>query len=284
MPNAVNVRRMVAVAATPLLLAGLVACGPDANQASADRSATPSRCPSAPETSSITPLASTTDEPSAGAEIDPQDFLDRLLAGFGSSTTAQIAMVVDTTGLAMSAHGQVDYTGDTPAMALKMTAPAIGEGTIDLRLIHQVMYMSLPMLDPSGKFFRVDLSDPNNPLGDSLGDLSSFDPQSTIQTFSKCVKSVKVVGDETIDGDATTHYQVTASTQELAGNIGAATAGVDLPDVLTYDVWLDSQSRMRKFTADVGKQNSIQMMLTNWGEPVVISAPRADQVQDMPGS
>jgi hypothetical protein len=284
MRNPVNVRRIAMLAVAPLLLVGLVACGSGDDTSSADASSTPSESPSTSGTAASTPTESSSGDSTAGQEIDPQEFVDRISSTFSKATTAQISMNVTTTGLAMAATGQVDYTGDTPAMALKMTAPSLGEGTIDMRLIDRVMYMSMPMLDPSGKFFKIDLSDPKNPLGASVGDLGTFDPQSTLEMFSKGVKSVKLMGDETIDGDATTHYQVTTVTKYLASELGGATTGTDLPDEFTYDIWLDSNDRLRKMTADVGKQTSIEMEMTNWGEPVDIKVPPASQVQEMPGS
>ena len=149
----------------------------------------------------------------------------------------------------------------------------MGEGTIDLRLIDQVLYMSMPMIDPSGKFFKIDLNDPDNPMADSLGDLDTFDPKSTLETFGKGVNSVKVIGNETIDGDETTHYVVTSDSKYLTESLGGSKSGVDLPKEFTYDIWLDGDGRMRKLISDMGKQNSVEMQMTNWGESVDIDGP-----------
>ncbi len=150
-----------------------------------------------------------------------------------------------------------------------------------MRLIDQVMYMSMPMVDPSGKFFKIDLTDKNNPLGESLGDMSSFDPKSTIETFSKGVKSVKVVGTETLDGEDTTHYKVTTLTKDIGTELGGNKAG--LPKTFVYDVWLDGDDRMRKMVAKVDKKTSVEMTMTDFGAPVSIKAPPTSEIQVMPG-
>ena len=181
--------------------------------------------------------------------------------------------MVSSTGLAMSATGSVDYTGDTPAMALKMTAPELGEGTIDMRLVDQVLYMTMPMFDPSGKFFRIDLRDPDNPLADSLGELRSFDPKSTFAMFGKGAKSVTVVGAETIAGDETTHYRVTTDSCTWRRDSREPRPAPTCPNEFTYEIWLDGDNRMRRLTSDVGQQTSIEMEMTNWGEPVDIAVP-----------
>ncbi|MGD9961399.1 LppX_LprAFG lipoprotein [Nocardioides sp.] len=278
MRNPVTARRLAAAAAAPLLLVGLVACGGDEKTAANDLAAS-SASPS--ETASDTPTTEATESEAAGEEIDPQDFADRMASTFTNTTTAQLEMTVSSSGLDMSANGSVDYTGDTPAMALKMEAASLGAGTIDMRLIDQVMYMSMPMLDPSGKFFKIDLNDPDNPLGDSMGDLSSFDPQSTLDTFTKGIKSVKLVGEEELDGETTTHYQVTSLTKDLGSTLGGKTA--KLPKTFTYDIWLDGDDRMRKMVASVDKKTSMEMVMSNFGDPVDIKAPPASQVQVMPG-
>jgi len=277
MRHPVKVRQVAALAVTPLLMVGLVACGGDDKTSAKDT--TNAAASSSPES----PGASADEsEPAAGETIDPQDFADRISSSFDDSTTAKLAMKVSSSGLAMSATGEVDYTGKSPAMALKIMAPTLGEGTIDMRLVDQVMYMSMPMISSSGKFFKVDLNDPKNPLGDSLGDFTSFDPRSTMETFSKGVKSVRVVGTESLDGVDATHYQVTTSTKDLGKTLGGNTAG--LPKQLTYDIWLDGEDRLRKMTADLGKQASVEMEMTDFGADVKISAPPASQVTEMPSS
>jgi hypothetical protein len=270
-----TIRRGGVLTLTPLLLAGLVACGPDDNASSGD--ASPSST-----TSASTPADSDSGSADAGEEIDTADFTKLVSEAVDKSTTAHIAMRLESQGLSMTANGVADYTGDSPAMSLKMSAPAMGKGVIEIRMLDRVMYMAMPMVDASGKFLKIDLDDPNNPLADSVGDLTSFDPQSTLQMFSKGLKKVVRIGDETIGSDATTHYRVTSDTTALQQSLNGATPGTTLPDELTYDVWLDDQNRMRKMTTQIGDQATVEMEASDWGSPVTITAPPASQVEDMP--
>jgi len=268
-------RRGAVLALTPLLLAGLVACGPDDSASSDDPSST---------TSATTPASPDSAESQAadGEEIDAEEFTKLVSEAVDHSTTAHIAMRLESQGLTMTATGVADYTGDDPAMALKMRAPAMGAGVIEIRMVDRVMYMAMPMIDSSGKFLKIDLDDPNNPLADSVGDMTSFDPQSTLQMFSQGLQKVVKVGVEDIDGDTTTHYRVTTDTTAMQESLEGATPGATLPDVLTYDVWLDDQYRMRRMTTEIGDQASVVMEASDWGAPVTITAPPASQVEDMP--
>jgi hypothetical protein len=75
---------------------------------------------------------------------------------------------------------------------------------------------------------------------------------------------------------------VTSDSKYLTKSLGGSKSGVDLPKEFTYDIWLDGDGRMRKLISDMGKQNSVEMQLTNWGESVEIDVPPADQIQQMP--
>ncbi len=68
--------------------------------------------------------------------------------------------------------------------------------------------------------------------------------------------NVVEVGNETIDGVDTVHYEVTV---DLAAAIAASPqagsklgeAGVELPDTVTYDVWVTSDNQLRRASFDV---------------------------------
>jgi hypothetical protein len=271
MRNLVNARRIAAAAAAPILMFGLVACGGDEKSAAKD--------PAAASSDAAHTKPST--QGSAGSKIDPQDFIDRMSASLTNTTTAKLEMAVSSSGLDMTASGEVDYTGDSPAMALKMTAATLGEGEIDMRLLDNVMFIKMPMIDDSGKFYKIDLTDPKNGLG-SIGNFSSFDPKSTLDGFSKGVQAVRLVGQESLDGVETTHYRVSTLTKALSSTLGGQAA--DLPKKFSYEIWLDGEDRIRKMSAAVDKASTIEMTMSDFGDPVEIQAPPADHVQKMPGT
>ncbi len=64
------------------------------------------------------------------------------------------------------------------------------------------------------------------------------------------------VGNETIDGVDTVHYEVTvdvadaiAASPQAGSKLGEV--GVDLPDTVTYDVWVTSDNQLRRASFDV---------------------------------
>ena len=132
------------------------------------------------------------------------------------------------------------------------------------------------------KYLELDLSDPDNPLAKSLGDVSAMDPRGTIEAFTENVDSVSKIGSDDIDGTPTTHYVLVADTAALGDQLGKEAA--DLPDSLTFDMWLDEEGRPRRIQADLGETGSMQTDMTDYGSEVSIEAPPADRVQAMPGS
>jgi len=262
-------RPYAAAAATAVLLLSLAACGSDTDNASD----TPTPTTSASTTDGATP---------SGKEIDPTAFARRMTDAFSEMSTAHVSMQIDAQGAVISASGDVDYSGDAPEMALAMSSPSFGSGKVEMRLVDGAMYMSLPKGagDP-GMFYKIDLDDPDNPLGASLGDLSSFDPRKTFDMFSTGVQKVVELGDEDVEGDATTHYQVTTGTAEIKKSLSKELRQ-GFPATLTFDIWLAEGDKLRKMTADLPGTGAITLETTNWGEPVDIKAPPAKRVAVLP--
>jgi hypothetical protein len=267
-------RRYAAAAATAVLLLAAAGCGKDE----------PDNASGEPTPTVTTGASEPTETPEPGGEeIDATEFAQLITGAFDTLTTAHIAMEIDAQGSLISATGQVDYTGDSAEMALKMQSPSFGDGIVDMRLIGKVMYMSLPAGagDP-GKFYKIDLSDPDNPLGADLGDLTSFVPQGTLDMFTKGLQKVLKLGEEDIDGESATHYQLTTDTTQIKKSLPKSQVK-GFPDSLTYDLWLDSDNRLRQMVADMPGSGKITMKMSHWGEPVDIQAPPANKVSTLPG-
>jgi hypothetical protein len=189
-------------------------------------------------------------------------------------TTAHATMSGDM-GSQISGEGDVDYGGDTPSSAMTVSGMA-GSDDAEVRLVDGVMYMNLGELS-KGKFWKLDLSDPNSPFG-ALG--SQLDVKSSVALLEKGMTSVEYVGAE----DGLDHYTATVDTQVLLGAMGPeASAGTSgLPKSLDYDIWLDDDNRVNKLSFTMGKLGSMEMELSDFGKDVTIEAPPADQVTKMP--
>lgn len=275
MTHQLTLRRALAALATgAFALTALTACGDDAGDGSAHDTAAGSAALAGLHT---------------GDQVDPGDFVDTVAAGLEQSTTAHVTMKTSL-GQAgdLTGEGDLDYTADPPAMAMTMTLPPMmGESsTADVRFVDGVFYLSFGDLT-AGKFVKLDPSDPSGPFGGMGSMLEQMDPAAMLHTIEPAIDEVTYDGEEDVDGRSLGHYELTVDGAELGKAVDAPdSATAQLPDTLAYDIWLDDQNRLSKFTMDFpvqGTDASVEMSVTGWGEDVTIEAPPADQVTDMPG-
>ena len=271
MPRTLAVRRaLAAVAVAPLLLTGVAACGDSGGS-------------QAQESSQSAVLASL----QKGDTVDPSEFVDTVTHGLEKSTTAHMTMRAGAgaTG-SMTAEGDIDYTAKPPAMAMTMSVPMGGQtSSMEARLVDGVMYLSLGDLS-GGKFWKLDLSDKSGPLAGMGTMLDQMDPSQTLKKLEPAIDTVTYGGQEDVDGRTVGHYRLTVDPAKVGKAMGAPSgARAQLPDALTYDVWLDEQDRMAKVSMDIpvrGVDASFEMEMSDWGEKVDIQAPPADQVTQTP--
>src|SRR5262249_40446641 len=139
-----------------------------------------------------------------------------------------------------------DMTGDQPAMQITMDLTGMGTPT-DMRLVDGAMYVQDPT-SGGGKYLKMDLSDPNGPLGD-LGDaLDSYNPNAMVGKMSpQAFRSVTDLGSEKVGGRQLEHYRVVIDAGAASQAFTNLPKSASLPKTMTYDMWLDSQDRMAKF-------------------------------------
>jgi hypothetical protein len=158
------------------------------------------------------------------------------------------------------------------------------------------MYMKMPSLTsalPGGKpWVKFDLRAAAKSAGVDLGSLGAVDPKQGLQQLLAS-GDVKKIGTDTIGGVETTHYRAVIDMtraakvpapqrkqlrQLLKGMHGSA----------PVDVWIDADGRVRResmsFDYGAGLQNaqaSMTMDFTDFGAPVDVAVPAADEVTDM---
>ncbi len=277
MTRLLTVRRTLAASAiAPLLATGLVACGDD----TAGDSTT--------GTDSTSQVALSSDL-SEGDQVPPAEFVKTVEDGVLASTTAHMTMTIaaGTTGK-VTAEGDMDYTTKPPSMAMTMALPAeaTGGGDMDIRMVDGIIYMSMGQLT-QGKFWKIDPSDPNGPFAAMGMDkmLDQMDPAKALSQVQDGISKVTYVGNE----DNLDHYELTVDMKKMMASLGGNLpkgAQAQLPDSLTYDIWLDDQNRFSRMSMDNlpmgGSDASMEMTVSDWGKPVDIAAPPADQVTKMP--
>ena len=266
-----TLRKAALVAALPLALSSLAACGTGSSQATAND-------PQAGPTSSPTAEGST---PPVAKTVDSAQFLAMVKAAAAKITTARFSMEMDLSGQSVPVKGIIDLTGDSPAM--QMTVDMTGMGTpTEMRLVDRAMYVGVP--GTTDKFYKVDLDGSKGPLGALGGDaFSNLDPGSlTSQMSARVFKKVTDRGTSTVRGQELHHYSVLmdlSKAPQLKGLPAGAT-----PQVATYDVWLDSEGRMARFVMLVKKSTRITATYSDYGSAAHVVAPPATEVTTLPGT
>jgi len=268
-------RTLVAGAVAPLLLTGLAACGEDGGTKATD--------PGGDSVAGAALLAGL----QTGDEVDPGEFVGLVVDGMEASTTGHLTMTTSMgkTG-ELTAEGDVDYTADPVAMAMTMSMPMMGGSSADIRFVDGIFYMSLGEMT-GGKFWKVDPSDSSSPLGDLGPMLDGMDPRAMMERVEPAIETVTYDGEEDVDGRSLDRYELTVDTAALAEAMDAPDAAMaQLPDTVTYDLWLDEEHRMAQTTMELPIQGStavVEMSMDDWGKDVSIEAPPADQIAELPG-
>jgi hypothetical protein len=223
------------------------------------------------------PSEEPSDEPGAdagGSDVDPAAFGKKLVEAQIAAGTVHME---GTLGGAVTMSGVMDFAAGSPAMDMKMSGGQLG-GDARMILVDQTMYMQVPGTGMGDKFLKIDTSDPDSPLAKSM---QSMDPSTSFRAF-EAVTSLERVGQEKIAGVDTTHYKVTIDTARSlkAQGVDPRQAGA-LPDEVRYDVWVGEDNLARKMVTS-REMGGLEVMLTEWGEPVQIEAPPPGQVQEMP--
>jgi hypothetical protein len=272
-------RTLAAAALAPLLLTGFAACGDDGDDSGSGTDAGGSAAGSAV-------LA----DLSEGDEVAPQEFVDTVAAGLEESTTAHLEMTMSLgEQLTTESEGDLDYTTEPPSLQMTMDIPGAGE--MDMVMVDGVIYMKSDRLTDD-KYWKMDVSDPDSPLGQmGLGKLlEQSDPVGALKSMQDGIDTVTFEGTEDVDGRELDRYELTIDVKSVMDSLGSdlpGAAGDEVPDSVTYDLWLDDQDRFAQMQMDLpvmDRDVTMEMTLDDWGQDVSIEAPPADEVTDMPMS
>jgi hypothetical protein len=267
-------RRLVAAATTTVLLGTLTACGGD--EPAADQDPAPTTTAAAPESE---PAEGESEDTASGEEVDAEALLADMKAAVQEQKSAHITIELAGDAEGMSGEGDVSYAGKSTAMQMRMTLPQMGEGEMQMRLVDGVMYLAMPPMTPKGKFLRLDTSDPNSPFGD-LSQMVPGDPLQSFEAFDAGLQKVEHVGQEDVDGEQLEHYVLTVDAKEAAKAQGMPD-DPNMPETITYDLWLDDQNLMRRIEfQQMG--GSLVMTMSDWGKQVTVNAPPANALMEMP--
>lgn len=260
------------MAAVLVALAGLTSCSSSDDSTATDTSGGSS-------TSSSGSPSADASSPTAGETLDPATFVDDVLGSVEDATTAHLTMTTTGGSDAMTMEGDVDYSANPPEMSVTMTSSADSSQQIGLRIVDGVMYMQMAQLG-NGKWLKMDLNGKNSPLSGGLMD--QLDPGAGLDAMKDSIDDVTYVGEEDVNGETLQHYTMKVRSKAFMDLQNGSSAGSQLPSLVTYDVWTDSDGMLRQTQIDMGKLGSVTVAMSDWGEPVDISAPPESDIMQMP--
>ncbi|ONI68049.1 hypothetical protein BWI15_33925 [Kribbella sp. ALI-6-A] len=263
-------RAAAAVAALPLIL-GATACGAGSNDSAV--TATTDSMPTPVVTPSVTPSAAPQKVVPAPVRLNRVTFLPAMNTALAKQKSYRITGRMTAGGEVLMTTTGVQQT-TPPAMSMSMTGVAFGGKTAKIVLVGKTLYMSLPGATPTGKYVKIDSSDPSMA---QFGELAgSGDPTKTFKSFKGALRGVKFVKSETIGGVKLDRYAVTVdAAAALKAQGKKVPAGV--PTTVTYSMWMDDDKMARRFSFDLMGMSMV-MTMDPTTAPVAIKAPAAKNV------
>ncbi|MBA4607948.1 hypothetical protein H1W00_05615 [Aeromicrobium sp. Marseille-Q0843] len=215
----------------------------------------------------------------AAAAADPltqENFVERLTAAQLAAGSAHVEM---DDGVDM--RGDVRLAEDLEGTEARVTMGA-GPMLMDLRVVDGIVYLKLGELS-GGKFIRVDLNDPKDPVGQHFGSMAGqVDPTKQLKVFSDALVEFDDQGPGgEIDGVETTKLRLVLDASKALQDheAGGPGLGAKAPKQLEYTLYVGSDDLLRRLTMDIAGSTKT-MDWSKWGEPVEVKAPPADQVTD----
>lgn len=186
--------------------------------------------------------------------------------------------------------GQIDFTQNALQMDLSMVA---GGQSIDLQAVYLggTVYEGLPQIaqiEPGKSWVSLDLASITSPAGiGGSGALSvQGNPAQMLRMLTEQGNFATSIGSSTIGGVSVQGYDVTISADKIRTELAAADIPVDIGiKALDYKVYIDSQGLLRRTTISMGVSAqgvtvtmNESLDFTDYGTPVDVTAPPADQV------
>lgn len=225
--------------------------------------------------------------------------------------TAKFTMDMNMGFMSMKGNGEARYDGANSEMS--MTMDAMGQ-QMEMRLVDRTLYMKMPPgmpgADPAKPWAKMSLEE----LGGSGANLDQMleqsDPTKMLEMFQE-TGTITNSEETTLDGQSAVHYTVEVDFEKVLEKLGAGAAmGADELknsgiDKMPVDVWLSEDNLPLQIEIKLGEMmkkaagksaegiptslnmDNAKMTMTysDWGAPVNIEAPPADQVseQAVPG-
>lgn len=199
----------------------------------------------------------------SGDVVPGDDLAARVSAAIVAAGSARSTLTSTLADSTITAEGVVDFT---QPYRLDITTTIGSEGgELASRVVavsESEIYVQVPEAE---QWFRIDASDDGGLLGE-LG-TEYYSPEDTWTTWGAS-GDFEVVGQETVEGVDATHYRLTGADAQLAEGL------------TSVDVWVGDDDLPVK--AEVGvadpTPSTVSIVYSDWGTPVDIQPPPADQI------
>ncbi|GAA0549004.1 DUF1396 domain-containing protein [Actinomadura livida] len=240
-------------------------------------------------------------------ELTAAQVLGKAAEETGKADSFQADLVLEVSG---SPEGDISQNGTMkyqrkPELATSLLFEEMSVGGQSMsggehRLVGQNIYVKLPVRADGGgvqtakPWIKISLDEADKKTGVGLGPLlqqtREMDPVQNTRLLTAS-KDVKKVGEETVGGVKTTRYTGTYRMEDALAQVpvnlreahrkSADEAG--LTD-MRFDLWVDDERLPRKLETKADRTTgSMHMTITyrDYGKPVDITEPPADQITDM---
>lgn len=188
--------------------------------------------------------------------------------------------------------------GDGRTGEFKIAMPVVG--TIEERIVDHVIYMDLGSFpgapaDLAGKWVKLDLDQlkqQNGMFGDLANQAETNSPNQGLEYLKGLSGDVQDLGQEDVNGQPATHYRASIDYSKVLDELPNASQqtrdALSKLGTVPADVWIDGQDRVVKmhmtmdasaFGGGAGTAD-VTMQLSDFGVPVDVQAPPADQTVD----
>lgn len=270
------VRRRVIALALPAIAVGLTACGSSVTvQPHATTTTAPASAAATTTTSSAAAPSSTDSVFTVGQQVTANRLNAMSDAAIKHAGTVHVKMAM---AGSMTADADMKFVGHTPEVTMKMSA--MGED-LSMILTGGSLYLKAPTFGT--KYIKID---PNGTdalskqMGAAIKQMSSFNGLGNVGDSVKwTVTSVDAQG-------ATLTTKLTEADLRAAAAAGGASdlPSGSLPGSFDITMAYDAQDRPAKAVVAMGGKDYVTMTMSQWGQPVSITAPPSSDVTTAPKS
>jgi hypothetical protein len=221
-----------------------------------------------------------------------------LLAAVSNSTSAdtvhlKLVMSIDT---ATTGSQQVTGTGgvDFGKKAASIDMQVLG---MDMQVVtaDNTVYLHSAVL--GNDWYSINAADSGMGGAGSLFANGFVDPSQQFALLKDAATDVTEIGTEQVNGESTTHYKATLDVAKAAAEEGANSSQIQQLEkagisTLPVDVWVDGAGRVARLSLAyngktggegllAGGKLSVTVDYTDYGKPVDVQIPPANQVKDL---